>query len=243
MPSLRFVYATGFVGGAVFVACVVLLWQAFAPAAPRAAPAEDLGPTRFAERPLDTWLVQLVRGSDGQRLAAARSSFLIRWGLDAPTAGATEPKLREGTAARALHIVPFLLVALDDPLVDVQVAALATLESFGRQAAWASDAVARFAARAPSADLKRRAAMATWRLSGEPRRPLRMLHELLADPDLPVREAAAEDVVDICSGLDARRHGLGPLGVDLIARLDPLLATNDVALRAGVRTVMTRLQR
>jgi hypothetical protein len=62
-------------------------------------------------------------------------------------------------------------------------------------------------------------------------------------PDLSVREAAARDVVDICSGLDPRRHGLGPLGVDLIARLDPLLATNDDALRAGVHTAMTRLLR
>jgi hypothetical protein len=181
MPSLRFVYATGFVGGAVFAACVALLWQAFAEATPKTAPAEDSGPTRFADRPIDAWLVQLVRGSDRQRLAAARSSFLIRWGLDGPTARSADPALREGTAARALRIVPFLLVALEDPLDDVQAAALATLESFGRQAAWASDAVARFAARTPTAELKRRAAMATWRLSGDRRRPLRLLHELLAD--------------------------------------------------------------
>ncbi|MBL8753954.1 MAG: hypothetical protein JNK15_11710 [Planctomycetes bacterium] len=245
MSSLRFVYVTGFTGGAVLTACVVVLWQLFATASPSVA-STDLGPRHFAERPLDAWLVQLVRGTDAERRIAARNMFLIRWGLDGPwsaRAHATAPTLPSGTAARVLHIVPFLLVALDDPLPDVQIAALTTLEAFGRQAAWASDAVLRFATRTPSPELKRRAAMVAWRASGEPRRPLRMLHELLADQDEAVRLAAARDVVQVCSGLDASVRLPGPLGIDLLARLDPLLATDDADLRLGVHSVLAQLLR
>ncbi len=236
MSSAHGLLLSGIALGIALTASSFTMWCQLAPSRPPAPSASIVGKPA-AERTLDAALQQLVRGNDAQRRGAARQVFRIRQGHER----------RRGTppvadATQATRMVPFLLLALDDPLDDVRAVAFAMLEGFGPDAHWASGHVARFATRADSAN-KRRAAMALWRLTGARTRSLRLLHEVLADAEFAVREAAARDVLEICTGIEPYLPQLGAFGIELLARLDPILATDDLDLRTSVHGVMAQLLR
>ncbi len=165
---------------------------------------------RFEQCPISFWLALLVSGNDSDRLqAAAAAPFL--W-LGAPARGkitiwdvgesdwddhVRAMSLRGELTAKAAMMIPYLLLALDDPLDEVRGSAAHMLERIGPEAVWASGRLMVVARTDPKSLVRLRAARALWRTSGETSVSLGVFVDLLKDPDSDQRRLAVLSIRDL----------------------------------------------
>jgi hypothetical protein len=196
--------------------------------------------------PITYWLFMLIAGRDEDRLAAARGLRQIWAGIEVsgrasiswPVISIAEAELARSrvlkgyVSARAALMMPYLLLGLDDPLVEVRESCLSTIRDMGPQAFCASRRLHVAARRDASAEVRREAALALMSVSGDSDYALATLVALLDEADAALVERVVEDIV-----------ALGGRGKRALRELRMLLDRVEGDLRKVVQRAIEELER